>query len=87
MAAALPSTDALADLDHLHRMVETNEALTLQAIRQHERAEEAQSLNVQLRAEIEHTLSKPYTTTELLKMMQHVLSTAAPAAKPGAWMK
>ncbi len=52
MGAELPSADALADIEHLHEMVEMNEALILGSVRQHELTEEAQSLNAQLRAEI-----------------------------------
>ena len=33
---------------------------------------------------VKHILSKPYTTPELLKMVQQVLAAAAPAAKPNA---
>ncbi len=52
MGAALPSDDALADLGHWREMVEMNEALILGSVRQHELTEEAENLNVQLRAEI-----------------------------------
>ncbi len=47
-----PSANALADIEHLHAMVEMNEALTLGAVRQHELTEAAERLNTQLRAEI-----------------------------------
>ncbi len=49
MAAELPTEDALADIEHLHQMVEINEALILGAVRQHELTEEAEHLNEQLR--------------------------------------
>lgn len=52
MAAESSSAASLADLAHLHDVVEMNEALMLGAMRQHELTEAAESLNVQLRAEI-----------------------------------
>ncbi len=61
MAAELPTEDALADIEHLHTMVEMNEALILGAVRQHELVEAAEQLNAQLRVEVserEHMASE-----------------------------
>ena len=62
MGTETPPDDALADIEHLHQMVEMNEALILGVVRQHELTEEAESLNTQLQREIASGIK---TTREL----------------------